>query len=1323
MKKVITLLIKTLPLLFLLIALGANAQKAPSAISDYTFTLRNDAQTSTKVLEFDLYLLDTDITEPFQLATAQAGITVNPAIYNGGTITLSVVPGSSELLAAQVPTNVLWVQTANVIKLTPKTPPGIAGATTISTTTPGTRVCRLRITNTVAFAQAQANLTFSFTTVPYPTKIFQYDAGGVNVQAPTNAANTYSLLTNFILNALPPTAFAVTGGTSSYCQGSGGLPVGLANSELGVTYTLYKDGTAQVPTVAGTGSAITFGNQLAGTYTVSGTNGTGTTPMTGSAVFTENPAVNVSVSIVSDVNNICAGVTANFTATPVGDLTPAYQWYKNTLPVGLNQATYSVIPVNGDDIYVKVTSAIACATPTPSSNHIIMSVSTPGPASVTIAASSNPSCGTASVTFTATPVNGGAATYQWYVGATPVGTGVATYSYVPASGDAVHVVMTSSLACATGSPATSNTINMTVTTPVVVSVTSAPSANPVCAGFPVTFTATPTNGGTPAYQWYKNTLPVGAGLATYNYVPVNADQVYVVMTSSLTCTTSASATSSTTGMVVHALPVPTITGAASACVNSTGNVYSTEAGNSSYSWLVSAGGNITAGGTTNAITVTWTTTGPKTVSVNYTNANLCTAVSATVKNVTINALPVPTITGPLTPVGVGTTQVYTTEAGMTNYLWTVSAGGTPTAGGTLTSNSVTVLWNTAGAQSVSVNYTNPNLCTAAAQTVFPVTVVSIPPPAGTITGTATVCQGSTGVAYSVATVPNATGYVWTLPSGATVATGGNTNSITVNYSFTALSGNITVYGTNTFGNGAPSPNYAVTVNAAAAPTITGLATPCLNTSQVYTSQAGMTNYLWTVPAGGTITAGGTVTSNTITVLWTAVGAHTVTVNYTNGNGCTAAAPFSFAVNVLGTSTPTLSGPATACSDGGPAIYFTQGGQSNYQWVVSPGGTIIAGGTTMTQSVTVQWNALGAQFVTVNYNNAGGCAASSPALLNVSVSMTPATAGAINGPAVVCAGATGIGYDVPAIANATSYVWTLPAGATIASGAGTHAITVNYSATAVAGNVAVHGINYCGEGAVATKAITVNPLPAAAGTIAGSTTVCQGEIGVVYSIDAVADATTYEWSVPAGSNIIYGAGTASIVVDYSRVAESGIVSVFGSNDCGAGSSATLEITVKLIPETPVITFNDLTALLTSSAATGNQWYVDGAIIDGAVESTYMPTMAGEYYCIVTIDGCSSEPSNTILFTGITATATKGNFEIFPVPSNGLFTATMAWPSAETFSIRVYNSIGSLVFEKKDILVNGVTKQVVDLRPMPNGMYSVTFTSGTNNIIRKVMVNRD
>jgi hypothetical protein len=83
--------------------------------------------------------------------------------------------------------------------------------------------------------------------------------------------------------------------------------------------------------------------------------------------------------------------------------------------------------------------------------------------------------------------------------------------------------------------------------------------------------------------------------------------------------------------------------------------------------------------------------------------------------------------------------------------------------------------------------------------------------AGAIAGTATPCQGQSGITYSVSAITDATGYIWTLPTGATIATGVNTNSITVDFSGSAASGVITAQGDNSCGNGIVSVNFTVTI--------------------------------------------------------------------------------------------------------------------------------------------------------------------------------------------------------------------------------------------------------------------------------------------------------------------------------------------------------------------------------------------------------------------------------------------------------------------------------------------------------------------------------
>src|SRR6185436_9333457 len=117
-------------------------------------------------------------------------------------------------------------------------------------------------------------------------------------------------------------------------------------------------------------------------------------------------------------------------------------------------------------------------------------------------------------------------------------------------------------------------------------------------GTNVTFTATPTNGGTPSYQWKLNGANAGTNSATYqNAALANNDVVTVVMTSSLTCVTQPTATSNAITITVSGTVAPTVSIAASATTICSGtNVIFTATPTNggatpSYQWKLN-GGNI-----------------------------------------------------------------------------------------------------------------------------------------------------------------------------------------------------------------------------------------------------------------------------------------------------------------------------------------------------------------------------------------------------------------------------------------------------------------------------------------------------------------------------------------------------------------------------------------------------------------------------------------------------------------------------------------------------------------------------------------------------------
>ncbi|MFM2226515.1 MAG: hypothetical protein RJA07_2717, partial [Bacteroidota bacterium] len=90
---------------------------------------------------------------------------------------------------------------------------------------------------------------------------------------------------------------------------------------------------------------------------------------------------------------------------------------------------------------------------------------------------------------------------------------------------------------------------------VSVSITIFPSVI-AYTGHSVTLTASPTNGGTPSYQWIKNNIAVATSSAnTYTYIPANGDVIKCVLTSSLKCTISPTDTSNAISIIVTNPPL------------------------------------------------------------------------------------------------------------------------------------------------------------------------------------------------------------------------------------------------------------------------------------------------------------------------------------------------------------------------------------------------------------------------------------------------------------------------------------------------------------------------------------------------------------------------------------------------------------------------------------------------------------------------------------------------------------------------------------------------------------------------------------------------
>jgi hypothetical protein len=320
-----------------------------------------------------------------------------------------------------------------------------------------------------------------------------------------------------------------------------------------------------------------------------------------------------------------------------------------------------------------------------------------------------------------------------------------------------------------------------------------------------------------------------------------------------------------------------------------------------------------------------------------------------------------------------------------------------------------------------------------------------------------------------------------VPTGASIIAGNNTNTITVYYGTSAVSGNVSVYGVNGCGNGASS-SVAVTVNPlpANASSIVGNTTVCAgNSSVIYfvSSITNASNYSWSLPNGFSIITGYNTNAIQVSVSPTA-SSGTISVYGNNGCGNGSSSSINVTVSPLPDSSGVITGADTVCQAQTGVIYSVPSiaNATGYNWSVPLGANIVSGNNTNSITVDFSTSALSG-FVTVTGTNTCGNGLSIDSFA-VTVNPLPGNAGTITGDSSIqiCPMQTGVVYSIPVVNNATSYSWTLPAGANIVSGNNTNTITVDYLTGAQSGVITVTPVNACGTGATSSVTISVDTVP-------------------------------------------------------------------------------------------------------------------------------------------------------------------------------------------------------------------------------------------------------
>jgi PKD repeat protein len=866
---------------------------------------------------------------------------------------------------------------------------------------------------------------------------------------------------------------------------------------------------------------------------------------------------------------------------------------------------------------------------------------------------------------------------------------------------------------ATNSNGSSTTTQVLTVNPLP-TVTVTPNTS-VCTGGNTSLTAS----GATTYSWSPATGLSATTGATVTSTPTATTTYTVTGTNANGCTNTAMVT-------VTVNPLPTVTHAPAApSYCSGGSTSITASGANTYSWAPATGLSATTGATVTAnptVTTTYTITG--------TSAAGCTATNTV--TVTVNPNPTVTVTPNQSICNGSNTSL--TASGATTYSWAPATGLSATTGATVTASpTVTTTYTVTG--------TNASSCTGTATVT--VTIKPLPTITHNPAAPSYCAGGSVNISAS-----GGTSYTWAPATGLSSTTGANvTASPTVTTTYTI---------TGTGANGCTNTN-TVTVTVNPLPNITkNPAAPSYCTGgSISITASGANTYSWSPATGLSATTGATVTASpTVTTTYTITG--------TSAAGCTNTTTVTVTVNPLPTVTKNPAAP-TICN--GNSVSITASGASTYAWAPATGLSATTGATvSASPTVTTTY--------TITGTSGAGC--TNTTTVTVTVNPSPTVTLSPSAPSYCAGGSVSV-----TASGANTYAWSPATGLSATTGA-----TVTASPTATT-TYTITGTGANGCTGTSTVTVTVNPLPtitanpsapqmcsggsatitaSGANTYAwspatglsattGATVTATPTATTTYTItgtDVTGCTNTTTVTVTINNNPVANAGSdvsicmgdnttlnASGGGTYSWAPSTGLSSttianpvasptattsytVTVTNGPGCTASDVVVVTVNPLPPAPTITQNS--NVLTSSAATTYQWYLNSVIINGATSQTYTITQSGTYsVCITDVNGCSSCSSGfAAVYTGMSDDITNGTLSIFPNPNNGQFDISFDLNKKDNYVVEITDELGQLVYSEKLDSYAGHYSKHFDVKQYGAGMYMFTLKNSSNQSVKKVIV---
>jgi gliding motility-associated-like protein len=1065
--------------------------------------------------------------------------------------------------------------------------------------------------------------------------------------------------TNVVITAIP-TATITYAGTPFCTTLTTGQAVTLTGTSgyTGGTYSGTAGLTIGATTGAITPSTSTPGNHTI-TYTIPAAAGCAPVIATTTIIITNAPTVTISYPLTP----YCTSLSGLLPITISG--TGAYTGgaFSSTTGLVLDSTTGGITPSNSTaGNYVVTYTALAsagCASVPTTTNVVITAIPT-----ATITYAGTPFCTTLTSAQAVTLTGTAGYTGGTYTGTAGLTIDATTGAITPSTSTPGNHTITYTIAAAAGcAPVTATTTIVVTKVPTAaITYSGTPFCTSLTTGQAVTLTGTDAySGGT-----YSSTAGLTVNATTGAITPSTSTAGNYVVTYTAPASAGCASVPTTTNVIITAIPTATITYAGTPfCTTLTTGQAVTLTGTSGYTGGTYSGtAGLTIDATTGAITPSTSTPGNHTITYTIPAAAGCAPVTATA-TVIVNPIPIATATpSTVTICSLDTTNiVLTSNAIGTTYAWT-SASTNVTGASSATGNSITDALTATGNTPGTVVYTITPSGSGCTGLPILATVTVNPLPTATISGAATICNGSfTNISFSG--TPNAT---------VTYSVNGGINQTTIldNLGIGSVStGNLTT--TTTYqlvsvqSSGIPSCSQtqsgSVVVTVIPVPLVNSVVsslTICSGQPTGITLSSNVTSatFNWTITQSGVLgaSAGSSTTiSQNLTATTTIPGFVTYSITANEGSCQGPATPITITVNPIPVVTPSTILQSVCSGSVSPIQLISSVSGTIFNWnVVQNNVTGASNGTgsSITQVLTATSNNIGEAVYSVT-PTVGGCPGI-PMLVTVRVNPIPvATANAAV--TTICSSSTTDITLTSSIAG-TTFSWTvIQTGIFGASpGSGTTIAQTLTTVNSTQGTV-IYTItptfNGC-SGAPIPITIIVNPKPEVFGS--ASATICSGETPNISLFPSIA-ATTFAWTVNAINVIGAQAGTGVVINDVLTASPnlgSAIYTVTPTANGCSGAPLLVTITVNPAPEVQindgVICVDQATSLSyqnyiidtnLSNTIYDFAWYFNGVIINGATNTTYEATQAGTYSVIVTntATGCQSELTSAVVAASFPGTS--------------------------------------------------------------------------------------